>query len=207
MDLKDPGSRRDSWMKKKKNVAGIFFGSLLRAFVVIGAFVIIALGVIIVKQVISDGGKKPSSGSSTSNYADGQRDELLTAEQKKQQADADEKKDDEKKKDDDKKAITGNINYNAPVVVLNGTQTPGLAGEWVNRLKDAGFTNVQPGNYFSETTGTKVYSSDGSGAALTELFKDAESVTGMIDQVETDMPLSDGQIVVVISKSDDVLSN
>ena len=71
---------------------------------------------------------------------------------------------------------------------------------------NAGFTNVQPGNYFSETTGTKVYSSDGSGAALTELFNDAESVKGMIDQVETDVPLSDGQIVVVISSSDDVLS-
>ncbi len=205
MDLKNPGSRRDSWMKKKNNVAGLFFGSLLRAFVVIGALVIVALGVIIVKQVVSTGEKKSKSGTNTSNYADGDRDELLTAEPKKKE-DADDKSDDDKKKEDNKKTISGSIDYNVPVIVLNGTETPGLAGEWVNRLKDAGFTNVQPGNYFSETTGTKVYSSDGSGAALTELFNDAESVKGMIDQVETDVPLSDGQIVVVISSSDDVLS-
>ena len=192
-------------MKKKKNVAGIFFGSLLRAFVVIGAFVIIALGVIILKQVVSDGEKKRQSGSNTATYADGQRDELLTAEPKKDKNEADDKSDKDKK-EDSKKTLSKDINYDAPVIVLNGTETPGLAGEWVNRLKEAGFTNVQPGNYFSETTGTKVYSADGSGAALTALFNDAESVTGMIDQVETDMPLSDGQIVIVISNSDDVLS-
>lgn len=186
---------------KKKSAAGIFFGTMLRAFVIIAALVIIGLGYVLTKQIIASRSKAGNgSDKNSSVLSDNQRDELLTA-----TTEAKTEEDSESEDDGAKDAIKGL--EGVPIVVLNGTDTPGLAGEWAEKLKKKGFTNVQTGNYFheEEMPYTKIYAKNGSAESLKALFNDSEAIKGMIDQGETDIVLSDDQTVIVIGAKDNIL--
>ena len=103
-----------------------------------------------------------------------------------------------------------------PVVVLNGTNTPGIAGYYQQKIQDLGYSNVTAANYQpvdgATSANTKIYvSAEGMGEDMKVLFADPTYITGKIDSstaIDNDgnpLDLSKTDIIIVVGESDQTM--
>ncbi|MDO5719775.1 MAG: LytR C-terminal domain-containing protein [Actinomycetaceae bacterium] len=87
------------------------------------------------------------------------------------------------------------VNYDAPITVLNGTNTNGLAGSVSQKLQDNGFTSVEAGNATGwRTEQTVVYYKPGKEA-------DAQEVSRILNidlRMENSSDLGEKDMIIVL---------
>ena len=93
--------------------------------------------------------------------------------------------------------------YDKSILVLNSTNTNGLASKWMDKLSGAGFTNISKGNYsLTRDAQTTIYvAEEGMGKDLLPYFSDAKIVVGTLDS-GVDVSTSGVEIFVVIGSND-----
>ncbi len=178
-------------MKKKPSATGIFFSMFLRAVVVILGIVIACLVFALVRSLLHNKGKETAStGSGAAAATEIQQDELLTASPTEATTEA------------------PKVDYGIKIAVLNGTQTPGLAGAWKEKLAGVGYTSVEAGNYMSEISKSKIFVlKEGAGSELTEVLPGATVEKEAIKKDDTDVDLSDLDVVLVVGTDNDILAS
>lgn len=178
-------------MKKKPSATGIFFSMFLRAVVVILAIVIACLVFALIRSLIHGKGKEDgSTENGTSVSTENQQDPLLTAQATEAPTEA------------------PKANFDIKIAVLNGTQTSGLAAAWKEKLNGEGYTSVEAGNYMSEISTTKIfYLKEGVGKELESYVPGATVETEAIKVDDTDVNLSELDVVIVIGTDHDILKS
>ena len=179
-------------MKKKQSASGLFFSMFLRAIVVILAIVIVCLAVALVRSWIKGSGSKTGD-TSTGGIAvssENQTDSLLTSTATEAPTEA----------------PTQEVKLDIKIVVLNGTNTNGVAGAWREKLNNAGYTAVEVGNYSGTTTTTLLYfKTPGAGQELASYFKETQTLE-TFDSGNADVDLSDTDVLIIIGAKDDIVS-
>ncbi len=192
--------------KKKQNAVGIFFSFFLKAIVIILGLVILAMGAYLLKYTLTIEENKEEEKTvddsvlinenaedalASATDPDGYDELLFDGETETQDA-------------------TGTIglNYEDKIVVLNGTETKGLAGAWKERFEAAGFTNVEAGNCFSTSVETSkiVVTEEGTGGNLDTVIEDVPIEYGSADTVECDVSKDGVKAFVIIGKDKDIVS-
>ena len=188
--------------KKKKNAAGIFFLFFLKAIVIILGLVILAMGAYLVKYTLTADDRKQEQEFDESLLVDSDRDELLAS-------DTDSSKpENENLLYDDSEGSKADLGADDKIVVLNATETSGLAAAWKDKLAEAGFTTIETGNYFGGTQDSTriVYTEEISSSKITELFSGATVETGTQDSIECDLDKDGVKVFIIIGNSDDIVS-
>ena len=210
-DTKKAAAKKDTKKETKKPATSyLFFGAFLKAVVILLIFVILGMGAYLTKnliQIYKNGVTTEIDESVFSN--DNQVDDLLMAtpdeadtEETVEEASSDEAEEDQ--------GIT------TPVVVLNGTNTPGIAGYYQQKIQDLGYSNVTAANYQpvdgATSANTKIYvSAEGMGEDMKVLFADPTYITGKIDSstaIDNDgnpLDLSKTDIIIVVGESDQAM--
>lgn len=210
-DTKKAAAKKDTKKETKKPATSyLFFGAFLKAVVILLIFVILGMGAYLTKnliQIYKNGATTEIDESVFSN--DNQVDDLLMAtpdeadtEETVEEASSDEAEEDQ--------GIT------TPVVVLNGTNTPGIAGYYQQKIQDLGYSNVTAANYQpvdgATSANTKIYvSAEGMGEDMKALFADPTYITGKIDSstaIDNDgnpLDLSKTDIIIVVGESDQAM--
>ena len=180
---------------KKQSPVGLFFGILLRAVVVIFGLAIIAFGIFFLSKVIGDGIKSNNGPVTTlpdSVLTDVEgRDDLIynTAEPDTQEPDTEEPE--------------ASPSHDKNILVLNSTNTGGLAGRWCDRLREQGYANVEAADYSDTQTSTRIIAvEDGVGKDLVPYFNGATYEVGIVTQ-GTNADVSGKDIVIIIGTNDD----
>ena len=188
--------------KKKKNAAGIFFLFFLKAIVIILGLVILAMGAYLVKYTLTADDRKQEQEFDESLLVDSDRDELLAS-------DTDSSKpENENLLYDDSEGSQADLGADDKIVVLNATETSGLAAAWKDKLAEAGFTTIETGNYFggSQDSTRIVYTEEISSSKIAELFPEATVETGTQDNIECDLDKDGVKVFIIIGNSDDIVS-
>ena len=191
--------------KKKKNAAGIFFLFFLKAIVIILGLVILAMGAYLIKYTMSADNKKSEQEFDDSMLVDNDRDDLLAS-------DTDSALSDDKLLfDNEEGAVTEaskDIASDDKIVVLNATETAGLAAAWKERLAEKGFTKVETGNYLGESFEKSkiVVTEEGTGNNLSEIISGASVENGSADSVDCDADKDGVKAFIIIGNSDDIVS-
>ena len=210
-DTKKTAAKKDTKKETKKPATSyLFFGAFLKAVVILLIFVILGMGAYLTKnliQIYKNGATTEIDESVFGN--DNQVDDLLMAtpdeadtEETVEEASSDEAEEDQ--------GIT------TPVVVLNGTNTPGIAGYYQQKIQDFGYSNVTAANYQpvdgATSANTKIYvSAEGMGEDMKALFADPTYITGKIDSstaIDNDgnpLDLSKTDIIIVVGESDQTM--
>ncbi len=210
-DTKKTAAKKDTKKETKKPATSyLFFGAFLKAVVILLIFVILGMGAYLTKnliQIYKNGATTEIDESVFGN--DNQVDDLLMAtpdeadtEETVEEASSDEAEEDQ--------GIT------TPVVVLNGTNTPGIAGYYQQKIQDLGYSNVTAANYQpvdgATSANTKIYvSAEGMGEDMKALFADPTYITGKIDSstaIDNDgnpLDLSKTDIIIVVGESDQTM--
>lgn len=191
--------------KQKNNAASIFFSFFLKAIVIILGLVILAMSVYLVKQLISNKNMKTEKESDESVFVDDQKDDLMVS-----SAGEAEKEKVLFEKDDDKQDGSGTveIGFEDSIVVLNATETAGLAAAWKEKLEEAGFKNVQTGNYLNGYLDSSkiVVAKEGSGGNLKNFLPNAKMESLSPDEIAMDASPGDAKAVLIIGNSDIITS-
>ena len=191
--------------KNKKNPAGIFFLFFLKAIVIILGLVILAMGAYLIKYTMSADNKKSEQEFDDSMLVDNDRDDLLAS-------DTDSALSDDKLLfDNEEGAVTEaskDIASDDKIVVLNATETAGLAAAWKERLAEKGFTKVETGNYLGESFEKSkiVVTEEGTGNNLSEIISGASVENGSADSVDCDADKDGVKAFIIIGNSDDIVS-
>ena len=210
-DTKKAAAKKDTKKETKKPATSyLFFGAFLKAVVILLIFVILGMGAYLTKnliQIYKNGVTTEIDESVFSN--DNQVDDLLmaTPDEADTEETAEEASSDEAEED---QGIT------TPVVVLNGTNTPGIAGYYQQKIQDLGYSNVTAANYQpvdgATSANTKIYvSAEGMGEDMKVLFADPTYITGKIDSstaIDNDgnpLDLSKTDIIIVVGESDQAM--
>ena len=210
-DTKKAAAKKDTKKETKKPATSyLFFGAFLKAVVILLIFVILGMGAYLTKnliQIYKNGVTTEIDESVFSN--DNQVDDLLmaTPDEADTEETAEEASSDEAEED---QGIT------TPVVVLNGTNTPGIAGYYQQKIQDLGYSNVTAANYQpvdgATSANTKIYvSAEGMGEDMKALFADPTYITGKIDSstaIDNDgnpLDLSKTDIIIVVGESDQAM--
>jgi hypothetical protein len=181
---------------KKKSVAGLFFSMFLRTVVIILAVVIVVFGVALTKQYMS-------RSKTTDQENTGVIDESILTDPD----DGDDLLNVSGDGEDGEGAGQIESSFDKKIVVLNGTDTKGLAGHWKDTLSGYGYTDIDSANYYNGAENTKILvTEDGIGQDLLQYFPSASIETGTLTSDETDAKLDGVQIIIIIGSSDDVLS-
>lgn len=192
--------------KKNQNAVGIFFSFFLKAIVIILGLVILAMSAYLIKAVISNKSNDDQKKADDSAFEDDQEDELLKAGATSTDAllyeNADEVESEESAGE------SNALGYDASIVVLNATETPGLAAAWKDKLTESGYTNVQTGNYTKGQLDSSkiVVETDGSGEALQALLPNAKMETLPANEVSCDVSTDGVQAFLIIGASDNILA-
>ncbi len=191
--------------KQKNNAASIFLSFFLKAIVIILGLVILAMSVYLVKQLISNKNMKTEKESDESVFVDDQKDDLMVS-----SAGEAEKEKVLFEKDDDKQDGSGTveIGFEDSIVVLNATETAGLAAAWKEKLEEAGFKNVQTGNYLNGYLDSSkiVVAKEGSGGNLKNFLPNAKMESLSPDEIAMDASPGDAKAVLIIGNSDIITS-
>lgn len=181
---------------KKQSAAGLFFSMFLRAIVIILAVLIFVIGIALVSKAVSR--SKDKSGETT--VGDGilteveGRDDLLYNTTENQQDTSEDTTD----------YSDAEPSYDKRILVLNSTETAGLAGRWCDKLAEAGYTNTEKSDYTPQLTQTKVVSkTDGVGQDLVKFFDNATYEVGEITEGTLENTIY-YDIVIIIGTADDV---
>lgn len=180
-------------MKKKQSATGLFFSMFLRAIVVILAIVIVCLVVALIRSLIHNKGKNTDdTGTSVVASTEIQDDPLITAKATEAVTE---------------KPAPADVNHAIKIVVLNGTSTNGVAGAWKEKLNNEGYTSVEAANYSGSTGKSLIYrKTDGAGTELDAYLKEPQVIENF-DSSNTDADISDADVIIVIGKNDDIVSN
>lgn len=192
--------------KKKQTAVGLFFSFFLKAIVIILGLVILAMSAFLIKAVISTKQSESDEISEGDAFEDDQSDELLTAEATEDDAVLFE---DESAQGEDSGAIKSEIAMDASIVVLNATETAGLAAAWRDKLTEMGFTNLQTGNYTGGTLDTSkivLLSPDISADTIQGAVSNATVEQGSAEDVPCDVSSEGVQAYVIIGGSDNILA-
>ena len=102
---------------------------------------------------------------------------------------------------------TAALSKDASIVVLNATETAGLAAVWKETLEVQGYTNVQVGNYTNGILDTSkiVVVEEGTGSALQQILPNAKMETLPADQVSCDISTEGVQAFLIIGNADNSL--
>lgn len=210
-DTKKAAAKKDTKKETKKPATSyLFFGAFLKAVVILLIFVILGMGAYLTKnliQIYKNGATTEIDESVFSN--DNQVDDLLMA--TPDEADTEETVEEASSEEaEEDQGIT------TPVVVLNGTNTPGIAGYYQQKIQDLGYSNVTAANYQpvdgATSVNTKIYvSAEGMGEDMKALFADPTYITGKIDSstaIDNDgnpLDLSKTDIIIVVGESDQAM--
>lgn len=181
---------------KKQSPVGLFFSILLRAVVIILGIAIIVFGIFFLTKVMKDGKadkKEPVTTVSPDVLTDAEgRDDLIT--------NASEDTEDTEQASTEEQY---EASYDKNILVLNSTNTSGLAGRWCEKLGGYGYKNTEAADYSNTLTNTKIYATeDGVGKDLLQYFDNAEYEVGIVTE-GTSASVDGKDIVIIIGTSDD----
>ncbi|MCR5631943.1 MAG: LytR C-terminal domain-containing protein [Eubacterium sp.] len=190
--------------KKKQSAMGIFFSFFLKAVVIILGLVILAMSAFLVKELISMKNNETEAKADDSAFEDDQEDDLLT---NASDGDAVLFETDEETTEAAETTDTAALPKDASIVVLNATETAGLAAVWKETLEVQGYTNVQVGNYTNGILDTSkiVVVEEGTGSALQQILPNAKMETLPADQVSCDISTEGVQAFLIIGNADNSL--
>ena len=190
--------------KKKQSAVGIFFSFFLKAVVIILGLVILAMSAYLVKELISMKNNETEAKADDSAFEDDQEDDLLT---NASDGDAVLFETDEETTEAAENTDTAALSKDASIVVLNATETAGLAAVWKETLEVQGYTNVQVGNYTNGILDTSkiVVVEEGTGSALQQILPNAKMETLPADQVSCDISTEGVQAFLIIGNADNSL--
>ena len=190
--------------KKKQSAVGIFFSFFLKAVVIILGLVILAMSAYLVKELISMKNNETEAKADDSAFEDDQEDDLLT---NASDGDAVLFETDEETTETAETTDTAALSKDASIVVLNATETAGLAAVWKETLEVQGYTNVQVGNYTNGILDTSkiVVVEEGTGSALQQILPNAKMETLPADQVSCDISTEGVQAFLIIGNADNSL--
>ena len=190
--------------KKKQSAVGIFFSFFLKAVVIILGLVILAMSAYLVKELISMKNNETEAKADDSAFEDDQEDDLLA---NASDGDAVLFETDEETTEAAETTDTAALPKDASIVVLNATETAGLASVWKETLEVQGYTNVQVGNYTNGILDTSkiVVVEEGTGSALQQILPNAKMETLPADQVSCDISTEGVQAFLIIGNADNSL--
>ncbi len=190
--------------KKKQSAVGIFFSFFLKAVVIILGLVILAMSAYLVKELISMKNNETEAKADDSAFEDDQEDDLLA---NASDGDAVLFETDEETTEAAETTDTAALPKDASIVVLNATETAGLAAVWKETLEVQGYTNVQVGNYTNGILDTSkiVVVEEGTGSALQQILPNAKMETLPADQVSCDISTEGVQAFLIIGNADNSL--
>ena len=192
--------------KKKQTALGLFFSFFLKAIVIILGLVILAMSAYLIKAVLSTKASESEQTAETDAFEDDQNDELLTAEATQDDAVLYE---DETAAGEETAAATTELAMDASIVVLNATETAGLAAAWKDKLTEQGYTNIQTGNYTGgnlDTSKIVVLTEGISTNTIQGLVTNATFEVGSADSISCDVSSEGVQAYVIIGGSDNILA-
>ncbi|SEQ81515.1 LytR cell envelope-related transcriptional attenuator [Lachnospiraceae bacterium NE2001] len=192
--------------KKKQTALGLFFSFFLKAIVIILGLVILAMSAYLIKAVLSTKASESEQTAETDAFEDDQNDELLTAEATQDDAVLYE---DESVAGEETAAATTELAMDASIVVLNATETAGLAAAWKDKLTEQGYTNIQTGNYTGgnlDTSKIVVLTEGISTNTIQGLVTNATFEVGSADSISCDVSSEGVQAYVIIGGSDNILA-
>ena len=179
------GRQKVAGKNNQPSAAGLFLSFFLKATVIILGLVILAMGVFLIKQIISLKNTESEKASDEAVFEDdNQTDDLMMA----SSGDSDKLLYDGDGSVQDGSG-TRELGFDASIVVLNATETEGLAGAWKEKLEAEGFSNIQCGNYTNGYLDTSkiVVTSENTGGNLQRYMPGATMETLPGDQVSCDV--------------------
>ena len=190
---------------KKRSAFGIFCSFFLKAMVIILGLVILAMGTYLAWHAIKYSAQDDVELSEEEALMDGGKDDLMTS----TKTDAELLYDN----GDDASLYTTDesgeaISYDDYIIVLNATETAGLAGAWRDKLAEAGYTNVVAANYLDGYLDrSKIIAVEGVNlATIRNLMNDPEAENGTVDSVSTDAETIEGvKAFIIIGRNDNIL--
>ena len=187
--------------KKKKSTAGIFFSFFLKAIVIILGLVILAMGAYLVKYTLTEEDKASEQELDDNVLVDVDDDIFLASDTDVVEEGAEDMLFDSEEGE-------GDIKTDEKIVVLNATETSGLAAAWKEKLAEAGFEKIEIGNYFGSKLDTTriVVTEDGKGDNLKAIVTNATLETGDPSSVECDANVDGAKAIIIVGKSDDIVS-
>ena len=192
--------------QRKRSAFGIFCSFFLKAMVIILGLVILAMGTYLVWHAIKYSTQDDVELSEEEALMDNQKDDLMMS----TKTDAEllyDNGDDTSLFIDESAAES--ISYDDYIIVLNATETAGLAGAWRDKLAENGYTNVVAANYLDGYLDrSKIVAIDDVNiATIRNLMNDPEAENNTIDSVNTDAENLEGvKAFIIIGRNDDILS-
>lgn len=179
---------------KKQSPVGLFFGIFLRAVVIIVGIATIAFGIFFLTKVIGDGKEKDGPVTTLP-------DDVITGVEGRDDLIYNTKED--TTEEIATEAPQASLSYDKNILVLNSTNTTGLAGRWCDRLREKGYSNVEAADYSDTQTNTRIVAvEDGVGQDLVQYFNGATYEVGIVTE-GTNADVSGKDIVIIIGTSDD----
>lgn len=182
---------------KRQSPVGLFFSMFLRALVIILGIAIIIFGIVFLTKVMKGGGDKATTSAPTTVDENvlteaGVRDDLLgnTEETTTAPVEGD-------------TTETMQMSYDKKILVLNSTESSGLAGRWCDKLNSYGYANTEAKDYMETLTTTRIVSTtEGVGEDLVQYFNGATYEVGTV--TENVYESTEGyDIVIIIGTNDD----
>ncbi|MDE6026398.1 MAG: LytR C-terminal domain-containing protein [Lachnospiraceae bacterium] len=179
---------------KKQSPVGLFFSILLRAAVIILGIAIIAFGIFFLSKVVKDGKKQKDAPMTTAGDhmltdAEGHDDLIINPEE------------DTETEADTEEQVSESFDKN--ILVLNSTNTSGLAGRWCGRLNEKGYSHTEAADYSDTQEHTRIVArEDGVGKDLLQYFDNATYEVGIVTE-GTAASVEGKDIVIIIGTADD----
>ena len=197
--------------KKKQNALGIFFSFFLKAVVIILGLVILAMGAYLIRYALKEDNErkeeKKIQDSALSQVSD---DALFETATDATGEDEDILFDTEGDQPADEASTEGetSLGLDAKLLVLNATETAGLAAAWKEKFTAAGYTDVQTGNYYGGPLDSSriVVTEEGKGAELNSVLENVTIEYGNGEAIECDVSKEGVKAIIVIGNSNDIVS-
>ena len=184
---------------KKRSAFGIFCSFFLKAMVIILGLVILAMGTYLAWHAIKYSTQDEAELSEEEALMDGGKDDLMTS----TKTDAELLYDNGEDEGLFTTAESGDY-----IIVLNATETAGLAGAWRDKLIENGYTNVVAANYLDGYLDrSRIIAVEGVNlATIRNLMNDPEAENGTVDSVSTDAETTEGvKAFIIIGRNDNIL--
>ncbi len=180
---------------KKQSPVGLFFAILLRAAVIILGVAIIAFGIFFLTKVAKDGKKQKDAPITTAG------DHLITDAEGHDDLIINPEEDTSEDTEESTEAVSESFDKN--ILVLNSTNTTGLAGRWCGRLNEKGYANTEAADYSDTQEHTRIVArEEGVGKDLLQYFDNATYEVGVVTE-GTAASVEGKDIVIIIGTADD----
>lgn len=190
---------------KKRSAFGIFCSFFLKAMVIILGLVILAMGTYLAWHAIKNSAQDDAELSEEEALMDGGKDDLMTSTKTDAELLYDNGEDEGLFTTDESGEAISSDDY---IIVLNATETAGLAGAWRDKLNENGYTNVVAANYLDGYLDrSRIIAVEGVNlATIRNLMNDPEAENGTVDSVSTDAETTEGvKAFIIIGRNDNIL--